>query len=112
MNSRAAPYSIQRVFKALSIQSAAGHRPALRLPLVELTGGEPLLQKHSLPLMQQLCEDGFTVLIETSGGSEPITCHGHWKGDAARMKALIEGYQTQYFRGGGPGPVGTGGSGR
>ena len=52
------------------------------------------------------------VLIETSGGSEPITCHGHWKGDAARMKALIEGYQTQYFRGGGPGPVGTGGSGR
>ena len=52
------------------------------------------------------------VLIETSGGSEPITCHGHWKGDAARMKALIEGYQTQYFRGGGPGPVGTGGSSR
>jgi hypothetical protein len=52
------------------------------------------------------------VLIETSGGSEPITCHGHWKGDAARMKTLIEGYQTQYFRGGGPGPVGTGGSAR
>jgi hypothetical protein len=52
------------------------------------------------------------VLIETSGGSEPITCHGHWKGDATRMKALIEGYQTQYFRGGSPGPVGTGGSGR
>jgi 7-carboxy-7-deazaguanine synthase len=40
---------------------------ALRLPLVELTGGEPLLQPGSLPLMQRLCEDGFTVLIETSG---------------------------------------------
>jgi 7-carboxy-7-deazaguanine synthase len=38
-----------------------------RLPLVELTGGEPLLQKSSLPLMQQLCDDGFTVLVETSG---------------------------------------------
>jgi 7-carboxy-7-deazaguanine synthase len=37
------------------------------LPLVELTGGEPLLQKDSLPLMKQLCDDGFTVLIETSG---------------------------------------------
>src|SRR6266496_5947956 len=29
------------------------------LPLVELTGGEPLLQKESLPLMTALCEDGF-----------------------------------------------------
>jgi hypothetical protein len=52
------------------------------------------------------------VLIETSGGSVPIVCHGHRKGDASRMKTLIEGYQTQYFRGGGPGTVGTGGSGR
>ena len=38
-----------------------------RSPLVELTGGEPLLQKSALPLMQQLCDDGFTVLVETSG---------------------------------------------
>ncbi len=38
-----------------------------RLPLVELTGGEPLLQKASLPLMRALCDDGFTVLLETSG---------------------------------------------
>jgi len=37
------------------------------LPLVELTGGEPLLQKNSLPLMRALCDDGFTVLLETSG---------------------------------------------
>jgi 7-carboxy-7-deazaguanine synthase len=40
------------------------------LPLVELTGGEPLLQKNSLPLMQQLCDAGFTVLIETSGAHD------------------------------------------
>jgi 7-carboxy-7-deazaguanine synthase len=38
-----------------------------RLPLVELTGGEPLLQKAALPLMKALCDDGFTVLLETSG---------------------------------------------
>lgn len=38
------------------------------------------------------------VFIETSGGSDPIVCHGHTKGDAVRMKALIERYQTDYYR--------------
>ena len=38
-----------------------------KLPLVELTGGEPLLQKNSLPLMKSLCDDGIIVLLETSG---------------------------------------------
>src|SRR5262249_14876948 len=42
----------------------------LRLPLVVLTGGEPLLQKNSLPLMKGLCDDGFTVLLETSGAHD------------------------------------------
>ena len=42
------------------------------LPLVELTGGEPLLQKNSLPLMKLLCDNGFTVLLET-GGAHDIT---------------------------------------
>lgn len=41
-----------------------------RLPLVELTGGEPLLQKNCLPLMQALCDEGFTVLLETSGAHD------------------------------------------
>lgn len=41
-----------------------------RLPLVELTGGEPLLQPNALALMRQLCDDGFTVLIETSGAHD------------------------------------------
>jgi len=35
------------------------------------------------------------VVIETSGGSEAIRCHGHHKGDALRMKQLIEQYQTR-----------------
>jgi 7-carboxy-7-deazaguanine synthase len=41
-----------------------------KLPLVELTGGEPLLQKNSLPLMRTLCDDGFTVLLETGGAHD------------------------------------------
>jgi 7-carboxy-7-deazaguanine synthase len=47
-----------------------GNSVGQRLPLVELTGGEPLLQKNSLPLMQVLCDDGFTVLLETSGAHD------------------------------------------
>jgi 7-carboxy-7-deazaguanine synthase len=35
--------------------------------LVEITGGEPLLQAGVLPLMTRLCDIGCTVLIETSG---------------------------------------------
>jgi hypothetical protein len=42
------------------------------------------------------------VLIETSGGTDPIRCHGHRKGDATRMKTLIEQYQTDYYRSGRP----------
>jgi len=41
-----------------------------KLPLVELTGGEPLLQPNAPPLMQSLCDDGFTVLVETSGAHD------------------------------------------
>ncbi len=37
------------------------------LPLVELTGGEPLLQPASFALMTRLCDAGYTVLLETSG---------------------------------------------
>jgi 7-carboxy-7-deazaguanine synthase len=36
--------------------------------LVEITGGEPMLQQREvIPLMQQLISDGYTVLLETSG---------------------------------------------
>jgi hypothetical protein len=38
------------------------------------------------------------IQIETSGGSDPIKCHGHHKADAVRMKALIEQYQSDYYR--------------
>jgi len=38
------------------------------------------------------------VIIETSGGTEPVMCHGHRKADAIRMKQLIEDYQTHIYR--------------
>jgi len=38
--------------------------------LVEVTGGEPLLQKNVLPLMSTLCDAGHTVLLETSGAHD------------------------------------------
>ncbi|MGY8653539.1 MAG: radical SAM protein [Verrucomicrobiia bacterium] len=41
-----------------------------RLPLIELTGGEPMLQKNTPQLMQRLCDTGYTVLIETSGAHD------------------------------------------
>lgn len=42
---------------------------ALRLggEIVEVTGGEPLLQEQAVPLMERLLEAGRTVLLETSG---------------------------------------------
>ena len=34
------------------------------------------------------------ILIESSGGSDPLTSHGHSKGDARRIKELIENHQA------------------
>jgi len=39
--------------------------------LVEITGGEPLMQNESIELMDRLCENGFDVMLET-GGSLPV----------------------------------------
>lgn len=39
------------------------------------------------------------VYVETTGGASPIRCHGHRKGDAARIQQLIEQYQTEYYSG-------------
>src|SRR5476649_2248174 len=40
-------------------------------PLVEITGGEPLLQDDVYPLMERLVDGGHTVMLET-GGHRPI----------------------------------------
>ena len=39
------------------------------------------------------------VYIETSGGQDPIVCHGHTKGDVVEMRKLIETFQTGYYKG-------------
>jgi len=46
------------------------------------------------------------VVIETSGGSDPILCHGHRKADAVAMRDLIERYQTDHYGGGGKSAAG------
>ena len=51
--------------------------------LVEITGGEPLVQEESLILMKQLADCGFEVLLET-GGSLPI------KNIDARVKIIMD----------------------
>ena len=38
------------------------------------------------------------VFIETSGGADPVRCHGHRKRDAIEMKRLIEQFQSAYYR--------------
>jgi len=38
------------------------------------------------------------VFIETTGGHNPIVCHGHSKGDALEMKRLIEDLQSTFYR--------------
>ena len=37
------------------------------------------------------------VLIESSGGTSPVRCHGHRKADAVEMKRLIEQYQSDHL---------------
>jgi len=50
-----------------SIDEVLGDVEQLDCSLVELTGGEPLLQDEVYPLMQSLVDRGRTVLLETGG---------------------------------------------
>ncbi len=60
---------VQRLGRPFA-ESAGAYAASGKLPIIELTGGEPLLQRNSLPLMTSFCDDGFTVLIETSGAHD------------------------------------------
>ncbi len=50
-----------------SLDSICAEVRRLECPLVEITGGEPLLQPEVYPLMTQLADEGHAVLLETSG---------------------------------------------
>ena len=51
----------------MTIDQIASKVGAFGCPLVEITGGEPLLQPAVYALMTRLADDGHTVLLETSG---------------------------------------------
>lgn len=53
--------------RAMTVSQVAREALAFRARHVELTGGEPLAQPASLQLLTRLCDDGRTVLLETSG---------------------------------------------
>jgi 7-carboxy-7-deazaguanine synthase len=67
---RAEVHRLAQRFESKAIPHSPLRSPPSRLPLVELTGGEPLLQKRSLLLMKHLSDDGFTILLETSGAHD------------------------------------------
>ena len=59
------PMSVDEAIEAVrGFSELDGQR---RVNLVEITGGEPLLQKEVIPLMERLLERGYEVLVETSG---------------------------------------------
>ncbi len=53
--------------ESMSADAVFAEVERLGIRLVEITGGEPLLQEPIYPLMTRLCEAGYTVLLETSG---------------------------------------------
>ena len=55
----------------MSIQDIIKKVKTYDCQLVEITGGEPLLQKESIDLMQEFIKQNYTVMLET-GGSLPI----------------------------------------
>ena len=57
--------------RSLSVDQVVFEVAELGGDLVELTGGEPLLQREAVPLMQRLLDLDFGVLLET-GGHLPI----------------------------------------
>lgn len=51
----------------MSIDNILANIKKYNCKLVEVTGGEPLVQKQSLDLMNKLCDNNYDVLLETGG---------------------------------------------
>ena len=60
------PYAFHEGERA-SLDDVCAAVESYRCPLVEITGGEPLLQRDVYPLMRRLLDTGKTVLLETGG---------------------------------------------
>ena len=65
--------------KKMALKEIVDRVESFGCELVEITGGEPLLQKNVLPLMSMLCDAGRTLLLETSGAHdiEPVDARVH-----------------------------------
>jgi 7-carboxy-7-deazaguanine synthase len=59
--------TVEEVFDRVESLSSRSDSAPGKILLVELTGGEPLLQKEIYPLAEKLLAAGYTVMIETSG---------------------------------------------
>jgi 7-carboxy-7-deazaguanine synthase len=53
--------------RELSIEEILGQVKRAGINLVEITGGEPLLQREVYPIIKRLIKDGYKVLLETNG---------------------------------------------
>ena len=60
------PYAFTEGHK-MSVDEVVDRVRGFTCDVVEITGGEPLLQKEVYPLMERLLDDGRTVMIETGG---------------------------------------------
>ena len=63
----------------MALEEVIARVEGIGTPLVEVTGGEPLVQPSVFPLVSELLERGFTVLVETSGAVDvsPLDPRAH-----------------------------------
>jgi 7-carboxy-7-deazaguanine synthase len=59
--------SVDDVLERVELLNQLSNGQPAGVPLVELTGGEPLLQEEIYPLAERLLGAGYTVMVETSG---------------------------------------------
>ena len=71
------------------------------IKLVEITGGEPLLQEETIPLMERLLAEGYRVLLETNGSVllkdvpddvhiiMDVKCPGSWEQDSLLQDNIL-----------------------
>ena len=70
-------YAIDRRFPADAVLTGGeilARARAFHCNFVEFTGGEPLEQPNVFPLMKRLCDEGFTVAVETGGHVDISPC--------------------------------------
>lgn len=65
--------------RTMTLDDIVAEVTRLGIPLVELTGGEPLAQPRCVEIMDELQSRGFKILLETSGSEDiaPVPSHVH-----------------------------------